>query len=189
MTQERGLFSASRRRFLLGGTASLIAVGLVGKLSFDSVAGQDAWVEKILRRHFSGVKLDDGSLPLFFRDIRAKGILGARRHRLAVLMDQTLPGPSSLVTRVRHAIEVRERLVLSEFLLGSNFFRVQDPTRETITYFGRPPVCGNPFAVFETRGDSPRTDPDPGRQRATSLATRASGGSRTRSHPQTRTER
>lgn len=145
---QRNPISPSRRRFLLGGAASVLGVGVVGKLSFDYLTGMEAWVEKVIRRHLSGIKLDEGSLVLFFRDIRAKGILDLPTHRLAVLVDHTVPAPLNCVAKLRHAVEGRERLVLSEFLLGSNFFRAQNPTGETITYFGRSPACGNPFAVF-----------------------------------------
>jgi len=145
---QTGSFSVSRRRLLWGGAASAIAVGLASKLSFDYLTGQDAWIEKILRKNLPGIKLDEGSLALFFRDIRAKGILQALRHRSAVLVDQTVPAPTNWVGKLHRANEGRERLVLSEFLLGSNFFRTRDPTRETITYYGGSSVCGNPFAVF-----------------------------------------
>jgi hypothetical protein len=145
---ETSPFSASRRRFLLGGMASVLAGSLVGNLSSEHATGQDAWVEKILRKNLPGIKLDEASLPHFFRDIHAKGLLDAYRHRLAVFLDQTIPTPTNWVTMLRHAIEGRERLVLSEFLLGSNFFQAQDPMSETITYFGPSPVCGNPFVVY-----------------------------------------
>jgi hypothetical protein len=145
---QSGPHSASRRRFLLGGGAIVVAVGVGGKLSFDYWTGRVAWVEKVLRRHLPGIALDEDSLPLFFRDVRAKGILGSPKLRLAVLIDQTVPVASNWVVKLRHAVERQERLVLTEFLLGSNFFRAEDPTRETITYFGRATACGNPFAAF-----------------------------------------
>jgi hypothetical protein len=39
-------------------------------------------------------------------------------------------------------------LVLTEFLMGSNFFRTGDTKSQPIVYSGRIPACGNPFATL-----------------------------------------
>ena len=45
--------------------------------------------------------------------------------------------------------EAFERLLLTEFLSGSNFFDVGNPEASVISYASSGSACGNPFARLE----------------------------------------
>jgi hypothetical protein len=104
------------------------------------------WIEQVVRGNLPGVSLDERSLPAFVRDVLAGDLLKPHTHRISVFAQQTAPWLTSRVSRAREGLERLERRVLTEYLLGSNFFRVPDPKRETIVYFGSPVACANPFA-------------------------------------------
>jgi hypothetical protein len=133
MTQT-GQFSAGRRRFLLG-SASLIVVGIAGKLSFNSYSiGQHSWAEHVIRRNLIGVKLDEDSLGAFVEELHRRDILDSWQRQLGVFVDRAVPAVSRWVPALRLRLDRLERLVLTEVLFGSNFFLVKDPTREMVTY-------------------------------------------------------
>jgi hypothetical protein len=139
--------SLSRRRFLLAGAggavASLAGGGLLLKRYADSRA---VWIEQVVRDNLPGVSLDESSLAAFVRDVLAGDLLEPHTHRLSVFAQQTTPWLTRQVPRAREGLDKLERRVLTEYLMGSNFFRIPDPKRETIVYVGPSLACGNPFA-------------------------------------------
>ena len=71
------------------------------------------------------------------------------RHEAGESRNERLLTETLQTGRVRSVRRVRdevEREIVTDFLMGSNFFRVADPAGEPIVYFGRPTVCPNPFA-------------------------------------------
>jgi hypothetical protein len=66
-------------------------------------------------------------------------------RRAMIFADQFLPWLPAQFAKARDRLESLERHVLTEFLLGSNFFRTDDPRKETIVYSSAIPACANPF--------------------------------------------
>jgi hypothetical protein len=146
LSDPAGLRSPGRRRFMLAGAAGAIAIGGAGVFSWNSFSGsRAAWVEQVVRRNLPGVHLDERSLANFIRDALAGDLLRPRARKVAVFAHQTAPWLTVRVPQVRDGLEKTERQVLTAYLLGSNFFRVNDPREETITYYGPAVACANPF--------------------------------------------
>ena len=139
----------SRRKFLWAG--GVAATALMSAISFEWTqhpGGAGAWVEHIVRKHLSGITLDEASLQKFIREVLDSTMLDTK-HQLFYSTFRTATEWLSFVVPVLGAAsEHIERQVLTRYLLGSNFFSVPDPRRANITYFGDLPACGNPFAAL-----------------------------------------
>jgi hypothetical protein len=139
-------FSPTRRKLLVGSAAGVAALGLVGAASWDRLRNYRAeWVESVVRGNLPGIDLDPTSLKTFIDDM-----LGSERMRppvvkATVFADQFIPWLPAQVAKAREGLAGLERHVLTEYLIGSNFFRISDPRRETITYHGPAVACINPF--------------------------------------------
>jgi hypothetical protein len=130
----------------LAGAATLVLGGsLAGLLFCDSRA---VWIAGVVRRNLPDVLVDEESIEIFVRHVLASGLLDSHKKRLAVLADTVIPALSRNIAPARERLEVFERLVLTEFLMGSNFFTVGDPKSQAITYSGKVLACGNRFAVL-----------------------------------------
>ena len=139
----------SRRRFLLASAGGVAVLGVAGSAMWDRYAASPAsWVEQIVRRNLPGVAIDEASLTAFVRDMLAGDMLKPQAHRLAVFAYQTVPWITLRIPKARNGLEKLERKVLTEYLLGSNFFQASDPKRTRIVYHGPAIACGNPFARF-----------------------------------------
>ncbi len=146
-------FSVRRRQMLLAGLAGMGALAAAGSYRLlRSDSGPAEWVVAVIRRNLPGVQLDEDSLAEFARtmSLRDGPVLGSIRRRGGVMLAHALPTLASTVPELKTALAELERLVVSEYLLGSNFFRLTDVMRETIIYAGSSPACGNPFAIFNT---------------------------------------
>jgi hypothetical protein len=145
---ERPPASPARRRLLVA--ASGVAVlGGTGALWIGSrLDGKRAWIEAVLREHLPGVQLDPASLATFVAHFAENRVFEDGRSNLAMMLDQSVPSLTQQVSKAARRVDRLERRVVTEYLLGSNFFRVADPRKETIVYSAAPPACGNPFAVF-----------------------------------------
>jgi hypothetical protein len=139
-------FSVSRRKVLIGAGAGALVLGTVGSLSWNRFADHRArWVEKVVRSNLPGVTVDEPSLAVFVSNILDGGLLKSSARKASLFAEQALPWLTARIPRVRTGLETIERQVLTEYLLGSNFFRVADPKRETIAYYGPAAACANPF--------------------------------------------
>jgi hypothetical protein len=137
----------SRRNFLVAGIVGL-TVGALG-FSWSRYAGsRERWIESVVRDNLPGVDLDAGSLASFVEQIARSDALMPTTHRLAVFADETVPWVTASIPKVRNGLDKLERHVLTEYLVGSNFFRIPDPKRETIVYYGPAIACSNPFVSF-----------------------------------------
>ncbi|HMN45744.1 MAG TPA: hypothetical protein PKE27_14295 [Povalibacter sp.] len=137
--------SPARRRLL----AALAVLGVAGAgwLGLRPYDRKD-WIVATVRRHLPGITLDAASLQRFAEELMRHWRFQDTRQRIALWMDHALPGIARRLPKAGDRIERAERMVVSEFLTGSNFFRVADPRREVIFYAGAMPACGNPFARF-----------------------------------------
>ncbi len=137
----------NRRKFLLSAVGAT-AVGVAG-LSWSRYAGSaERWVERIVRDNLRDVTLDETTLSQFVNEVLAGDLFAPRTHRWAVFAGQSVPWITARIPKVRDGLDKLERRVLTEYLIGSNFFRVPDPKRETIVYYGRAIACINPFVTF-----------------------------------------
>ena len=138
----------TRRRVLLGG-AAVAALGSAGVAWIATRSqGSHEWIEAVVRRNLWDVRLDPDSLGVFATRLAAEPEFGSRKVALAVALDDVAPALFRLAPEVQRKIARLERIVMSRYLLSSNFFRVADPRVETIVYGEALPACGNPFAVF-----------------------------------------
>lgn len=136
-----------RRRLIMAALGALLAggAGTVAYMRQTDFAG--AWIRAMLARHLPDVEIDAPSLDRFISHALSGPLLPASRRWL-LLLDGRLPVLTRSVPVVRSALENAERRLLSEFLIGSNFFAVAHPRRQPIQFFGVASACPNPFAVF-----------------------------------------
>jgi hypothetical protein len=99
----------------------------------------------VVRENLPGIELDPSSLQTFIKDVLANERLQRTAVKATVFADRFVPWLPANITKARDGLEALERFVLTEYLIGSNFFRVPDPKRETIVYSGRAIACINPF--------------------------------------------
>jgi hypothetical protein len=141
--------SPHRRTLLIGGLAGVTTLALGGALTGIRYAnGRAAWIADVVRRNLPGVVIDQGSIVSFAQHVLASGLLDSGKLRLALFVDTMIPALSRRIAPARERLEDVERLILTEFLMGSNFFRVADPKLQKIIYSGKISACGNPFATF-----------------------------------------
>jgi hypothetical protein len=133
----------TRRTFIAGGAATA-AAGIAGAAWLRSHTTAD-WIQRVVRSNLPGIRLDEDSLLRFVQDVQHGELFAPRMHRIAVMTQSALPWVAARIPKARIGLEKLERRVLTEYLLGSNFFRVADPSRETIVYHGLARVCTNPF--------------------------------------------
>ena len=138
---------SSRRRFLIASGAVIAAAG-AGFSGVRFAGSRTQWVASVIRDNLPGIAIDEESLAKFVEEAVRSDALKPVTHRLAVFAEQNVPWVTARIPKVRNGLDKLERRVLTEFLLGSNFFRVPNPKQETIVYYGPAIACGNPFVSF-----------------------------------------
>ena len=144
---EPAAHSPSRRSFLIASGAVVAVIG-AGISGFRFASSREEWVASVIRDNLPGITIDPDSFAKFVQEIVAGDALKPVTHRLAVFAEQSVPWVTARIPKVRNGLDKLERRVLTEFLLGSNFFRVPNPKQETIVYYGPAIACGNPFVSF-----------------------------------------
>lgn len=140
-------FSPGRRKLLIG-AASAGVLGVFGATAWQPVRNYRAsWIEQVVRDNLPGINLDAESLQTFVEHMLGHYRLQPTLVRAAIFADRFVPWLPAHVSRAREGLEGVERHVLTEYLIGSNFFRVPDPKSETITYHGAVLACINPFVT------------------------------------------
>jgi hypothetical protein len=141
--------TTTRRGFIAGATLVAAAVSSGAFWIGSRAHSREAWVEAVLRRHLPGIELDPTSLATFVRSfVQRHEFEGAPLNQLAVWAYQAAPSIARRIPQAERRIERLERLAMSEYLLGSNFFRGGGQRPDTVIYGAAPSACGNPFAVF-----------------------------------------
>lgn len=139
-------FSSSRRKLLIVGAGGAVALGIFGATSWSRLSNHRAsWIESVIRDNLPGIDLDAASLQTFVSDMLASERMQRAAVRATVFADRFVPWLPASISKARDALEGLERHVLTEYLIGSNFFRVNDARRETIVYSGQAVGCTNPF--------------------------------------------
>jgi hypothetical protein len=140
--------SPARRRLLIAGSG-VVVLGATSALWVGTrLDGTRAWIEAVLREHLPGIQLDPASLATFVARFAEDRELNDKKSNLAVMLDQAVPAVTRQVPKADRRVDRLERRVVTEYLMGSNFFRVPDPRKEMIFYSDAMLACGNPFAVF-----------------------------------------
>lgn len=123
-----------------------MALGIFGAASWGALSNYRAsWVESVVRENLPGIDLDVASLQAFIKDILANERMQRKAVKATVFADRFVPWLPANISKAREGLEGVERFVLTEYLIGSNFFRVPDPKGETIVYSGAVIACRNPF--------------------------------------------
>jgi hypothetical protein len=137
----------NRRNFLLLSSAAggLVALGGGAFVLTDNYHG---WVSSILHRSLPGYTVEPKGLGLFIEEHFAHQ--KSRKKRLFAaaegLVDLTPIMPAGMATHVA----AQERAILTDFLIGSDFFQHFPNGPKEITYRGKPTACVSPFARFDT---------------------------------------
>jgi len=138
-----------RREVVIGGAALLGTAALGGFYVFNDDRAVRAWIEMTVRRHLPGARIDPDSLARFSAD-RMRELGSSLNHRIYAASLSAGVDISALSAALRDKVETFERKTVSDFLLGSNFFFLDDPTVQAVTYDGGGSnACRNPFAVFD----------------------------------------
>jgi hypothetical protein len=141
--KQTSQFSPSRRKLLIAGAGGVIALGIVGAASLTDYRA--TWIERVVRENLPGIDLDAASLQTFVKDMLASERMQRPEVKATVFADRFVPWLPAHISKARDGLEGLERHVLTEYLIGGNFFRVPDPKRETIVYNGMIVACRNPF--------------------------------------------
>ena len=132
----------SRRKVLLGTAGAVIA----GAFAWTPLKNYRAsWIEQVVRDHLPGIDLDPTSLQTFVKYMVGHERLQPALVRATIFADRFVPWLPAHISKAKVGLDGVERHVLTEYLIGSNFFRVPDPKRETIVYNGAVIACRNPF--------------------------------------------
>jgi len=137
----------TRRRFLLMGTAAGALVVLGGGVAVVAMDRYRGWIRAILRRSLLGYEIEPEGLKRFVEDYNAasRDGLGVRTFAATQnIYDATFILPEDM----KDTVDGRERMILTKFLLGSDFFEQYPNGTKVITYRGAPEACGSPFATF-----------------------------------------
>jgi hypothetical protein len=146
-------FSSGRRKLLIAGVGGTLALGMFGAASWGTIGNfRASWVENVLRDNLPGIDLDVASLQAFIQEILTHERMQKTEVKATVFADRFVPWLPARIAKARSGLEGLERFVLTEYLIGSNFFRVPDPKRETIVYNGRAIACINPFTYGANSG-------------------------------------
>lgn len=144
--KQTNTFSPGRRKLLIGGASTAVALGVFGAASWEQLTNYRAtWIERVIRENLPGIDLDPASLQAFIADLLASERMQRKEVKLTVFADRFVPWLPAHISKARNGLEGLERYVLTEYLIGSNFFRVSDPKRVTIVYSGIALACRNPF--------------------------------------------
>jgi hypothetical protein len=132
----------SRRKVLLG-AAGAFMLGAVAWLPLKNYRA--SWIEQVVRDNLPGIDVDPDSLQTFVKYMLGHERLQPALVRATIFADRFVPWLPAHISKAREGLEGVERHVLTEYLIGSNFFRIPDPKRETIVYNGAVIACRNPF--------------------------------------------
>jgi len=136
----------SRRKFLLMGTAAG-ALAVLGGAGFALVEGYRGWIRATLRHALPGYEIEPEGLNRFVEDYDALTRDGLALRTFAAtqnIFDATVILPDDM----KDTVDGRERMILTKFLFGSDFFEQYPNGTKVITYRGAPDACGSPFATF-----------------------------------------
>jgi hypothetical protein len=139
------------RRNLLAFMAAIGAVSAGG--GYFWTLGPDALISKILTRRLPSMRIDKASIAALSRDVQADRFHSVVR-KLALgggALAANFVGIDALAQFKPTATQFAqlERVVITLFILGSDYLNVKDPKLDLVTYGAIPEVCPNPFAQYD----------------------------------------
>ena len=138
-----------RRTFLLGSTALAAATSVGGILIIDSDAAVRVWIKDVVTEHMDGIPVPFETLEAFseatIEKIRHRDVQSNAARMIGYFTDSDSIPDAILRTRTLNA----ERRIISLFLTWTDFFFLNNPKTERITFTGHVAACGNPFARFD----------------------------------------
>jgi hypothetical protein len=138
----------SRRKFLLLGTAiGGLAVAGGGAALLVLTDRHKGWIQATLERALPGYSFERAGLDRFVDDFN-HGHRQSMRLKLFATSQHLIDARWALPEKMAAKVAQEERLIVSDFLLGSNFFQSYPNGPKTITYSGAPEACASPFATF-----------------------------------------
>jgi hypothetical protein len=135
----------NRRNFLLLGSAAGGLGLLGGGAAYVKVDNHHAWVSDILHRGLPGYALEPRGLSQFIDEYFAKA---TRKLKAFAAVEGLIDVKWALDSKRKNELEIEERKILSQFLLGSDFFANYPPGPKEITYLGVQKACASPFAQY-----------------------------------------
>jgi hypothetical protein len=137
----------NRRKFLLLSSAagSLAVVG--GGAAFVITDHYRGWIRGILHRGLPGYSLEPKGLTQFGDEYFAKH-RHARKQRVIAAAEGVMNLDAMVPAGMARRIALEEREILTDFLIGSDFFQNYPRGSKVITYSGKPAACTSPFATF-----------------------------------------
>jgi hypothetical protein len=133
-----------RRRAFLALGASAGAMAAVGMALFAN--GYRSWVLETLRTALPGYSF--AGVDQFIDDHRSRS-RDSIKFQLLGAAESVFGARALLPEGTRRYIDDEERDVVTEFLLGSDFFQQYPQGAREITYTHRAVACKSPFAVFD----------------------------------------
>jgi hypothetical protein len=139
------------RRAVFGALAG--AATILGGICYFEIGGEDDLIVKVLKRRLPGVRVEPTSMAALSRDIQAS-LFKTSLRRIALRgggLAADVIGIDSIAEIAITAKEFQrlERIVVTFFILGSNFLDVADPRTELVTYYAAPGVCPSRFAQYD----------------------------------------
>ena len=138
----------TRRTFLMAGTAvgALVAIG-GGAAAFVWSDHYRGWIEATLRRALPGYDLEPEGLERFVDGYYGRK-QGNAKLRLFAAAERLVEARWALPRNMAEDVEQEERRIVSDFLLGSDFFQTYPDGPKMIAYAGPGEACISPFATF-----------------------------------------
>lgn len=135
----------TRRTFVALGavTGGLVVAGVTLVAN-----GYKSWIADVLHRALPGYSLDPGGLDRFIAEYQSRHS-GATKFQLLGAVENIFHARSLLQPETADYVESEERKVLTEFLVGSDFFEQYPKGKREITFNERAVACKSPFAVFD----------------------------------------
>jgi hypothetical protein len=148
---DHPIIDRRRRRLLAvgvgGATAALAGLGALKVSGAGSWSGR-RWAQDVIRAHLPDIEIDATSLEAFAHEAAQDLPALSRFSVQAETGWLRLAGWLGLRVATPEQLEQVERQLITRFLIGSNFFQLDDPRRARVVYASHPKACGNPFATF-----------------------------------------
>lgn len=133
-----------RRKFLVMSAAGTLAI--VGGGAFVLTDRYRGWIHATLQRSLPGYSLQASGLTRFVEEYNARK-QGNTRLRLFAAAQRLVDAKPVLPEEMAADFEAEERRIVSDFLIGSDFFDNYPNGPKEITYRGVAEAC-SPFATF-----------------------------------------
>jgi hypothetical protein len=131
----------------MGSAIGGLAVIGGGGAAFVVTDHYNGWIRDILQRGLPGYRLEPEGLARFVDEYFARQSK-ATKLRIFAAAQGFLNVKAALPDDMAEDFEVAERSILSDFLIGSDFFENYPDGPKEVTYHGMPIACISPFARF-----------------------------------------